>query len=483
MKFSYLKRGVCTLCVVSMLLSLFGCGKQTEETAKVVIEPMEVEEVYSCSFDIMGGDDVMPIGGYYGPYSPFYSYNGVNMPDYQSDELFKKLIDCGINMINFTETDYNAAPAKTMELLDLGEKYGVGIMVRDSLISEAKGANISSMKDLAERVSAYDSKPAFIGLYLVDEAGCDYYHPELKDAQGFLSDYEETCANLEKLGIPSYTNLIGYHGQPNQQETWEKYIQEGMTKLCTNYVSYTHAFAQSANRDEWDNNTITGYFWALDTIQYYAEQYKIPAWQYIYAGGQPSDGGERFDSEPYFPTEGQFTWNINTGLSMGTKGFMYFPLIQPYWFSYAKSTPFDAQRIGLLGIWGNKTQWYHYAEKNNAQIAAVDHVLMNSRRKGVIASGEQAEADLKGLRSIMEGKSWRELKDIQGNAIVGCFNFQGKTALYVTNYEMEYAQKVTLNFHDSYNIRVIQNAKESTMHTGKLTLDFAAGEGALIVFE
>ena len=83
----------------------------------------------------------------------------------------------------------------------------------------------------------------------------------------------------------------------------------------------------------------------------------------------------------------------------------------------------------------------------------------------------------------MDGTSWRELKDISGETMVGCFNYLGKSAFYVVNYDTEYAQKITLDFYDSYNMRVVQKAETSYVNTNSLTLQVHAGDGVLIVIE
>ena len=171
-------------------------------------------------------------------------------------------------------------------------------------------------------------------------------------------------------------------------------------------------------------------------------------------------------------------------LVFGAKGIEYFPLIQPHYYAFAESTEFDFERNGIFGAWGNKTQWYYYAQDINKQIAAVDEVLMNSVNKGVIASGKQAVSDTSYAETaIMEGTSWRELESIDGDALVGCFNYQGKTALYVLNYSYEYAQKINLNFNGNYKFTVVQNGETSHYKGNDITLDMFAGDGALVVFE
>ena len=62
-------------------------------------------------------------------------------------------------------------------------------------------------------------------------------------------------------------------------------------------------------------------------------------------------------------------------------------------------------------------------------------------------------------------------------------NYQGKTALYVVNYDTVHAQKIKLDFVDDYQVTVIQNAEESRVNTDSLELTFSAGNSALIVFE
>ena len=67
--------------------------------------------------------------------------------------------------------------------------------------------------------------------------------------------------------------------------------------------------------------------------------------------------------------------------------------------------------------------------------------------------------------------------------MIGCFNYHGKSALYVVNYEAEYAQKVTLNLQDAYNLSITQSGENSKVKTNTLTLDMQPGDGVLVVFE
>ena len=481
MKYRVLKRVISLALAVSATISLCACD--TKET--VSIEPMEQEEVYALGFDFIGGDDVMPIGGFYGPYSMAYSYNGVNIPYYVSDDIYSKLSESGLNYISWSPANYAQKPDVVIEQLELAEKYNMGVFVNDTAYGGLHRDDVMSIDELEKRISEYSSYPAFCGVYAVDEPGTSYYHPELKDKQGYIEDYVELTKNLTELGVVSYVNLISYKPQFGK-EVYHQYLDEFSSTLEVPYLCSTlYPFDDMLDTDDHSlpEATLPQYFYQLDSIRAQAEKTKIPYFTYIAAGGSWSDAGDSFDSELLYPNEAQFTWNVNTALAYGTKGITYFLAIQPVHFAYGESTEFDAQRNGLLGIWGNKTQWWYYAKNVNAQIAAVDDVLMNSVSKGVIVTGEEAKEDTAECSAIMEGASWRELKNVKGDTMIGCFNYQGKTALYVVNYDMEYAQHITLELYDTYNMSVTQNAEVSRVKTNSLTLDMKAGEGALIVFE
>lgn len=471
MRLRYLKRGISVLFATTMLLSVFGCAKE-----EVVIEPMEIEEVYSLYFDALGGKDVMPISGYYGPRDEAVSFDGQSLPDQFTDEMFQNIAGCGVNMIHHTYTNYQFAPELTIKMLELGEKYGIGICVQDSQVSQRLDEDALSLEELDTRINEYSDYPAFAGLYIVDEPGSPIYRADVGESR-YIERYKTVISNLGELGVFGSVNML----PPNNEQESKDSLKQFLDDYCANYnpqnLSWDYyLFDKGFSKELW--------FYTLDTFSNYADKYEIPLWVYVQAGSQWNDGLEKFNTEEFYPTEGELLWNVNILLASGVKGLEYFPLVQPFHFSWSVDPEYNFQRNGLIGAWGNKTQWWYYAQKANAQVAAVDHVLMNSVCKGVITTGEQVKEDTAECDYLlMDGTSWRELADVQGNAYIGCFNYQGKSALYVVNYETEYAQKITLKLHDSYDMTIIQNTEESHVNTKNLTLDMKAGEGALIVFD
>ena len=74
-KNKFLNRSCSILLLATMILTNVGCTSEQEkqEEQKITIEPMEIEEVHSYSFDFIGGKDVMPLVGFYAPNNSRYS--------------------------------------------------------------------------------------------------------------------------------------------------------------------------------------------------------------------------------------------------------------------------------------------------------------------------------------------------------------------------------------------------------------------------
>lgn len=457
---------------------LLGCSK---ETVKVEIEPMEAEESKALALDVIGGKDVMPITGYHGPYVCTNSEDGQYMPDYFTDEIWQAIADCGINLMLYSSTDYIDYPGVIEKSLDLGEKYNMGVVVRDAEIINMALKGDVTKEMISERLSKYMNHPAYAGVYLVDEPHTDYYHTE-GVARNDLYNYKQLSPILfQELGTFAYAQAYPSTGGTNEHDRFEQYIREYYDVLQPSYLLYDRYPFDKVNVGKMDDH-----FYDLAIIRMVAQEHDIPFWAYFGAGSQWNDAGIALtNTTEYFPDEGQFDFHINTCLAFGVQGMVFFPLVQPYHFSLTLDGH-DFERNGVLGAMGNKTRWYYYLQDISGHIRAIDEVLMNSVNKGVLVYGKQATQDVheaKEYGAILEGNSWRELKDVEGDAMVGCFNYQGKTALYVVNYSYEYAQKLNLTFQDSYKVTVIQNGEVKRLEGSGLELDMLAGEGVLLVFE
>ena len=388
------------------------------------------------------------------------------------------IADSGINLIVYSFSDYKSSPEAVKKNLELGEKYGIGMFVTDSTVTGKTEKDEITAEEVAQQIVKYSDYKSFCGMYLVDEPQATYY--QMGDGTRLINKYEKLADVLHnKLDLISYCNAFPITELDEYREEYEKYIKEFCDTLQPKMLCWD-MYPFDKHREE----KMEVYFYNMDLIRRTAEEYNIPFWAYIQAGSQWNDDSHRFDSEkPYYPNEFQFNWNVNTSLAFGAQGIQYFPLIQPYQFTLADKDVWDFERNGILGAMGNKTQWYYYAQEINKHIAVIDEVLMNSVNKGVIVSGEQAKADMSLTTCEIKEGNFNQLKSISGDAMVGCFNYNGKTALYVVNYSYKNAQKITLEFEGSQNIKMIQNAEISYVKGKALTLDMAAGEGILLVLE
>lgn len=464
--------------VLMCAVLLMGCSASGVKESETNAQVMEKEESNAVSISFIGGKDVMPITGYIGPYVHAYSSDGNVFPDYITDEYYQMIADAGVNLIVYSFTDYSGSPDAVTKNLELAEKYGIGMFVTDNNILGKIEQDEISVEEVAKEIVNYSDYKSFSGLYLVDEPQASYYL--LGDGTKLLSKYGQLADVLHnELDVLTYSNAFPVMEFDKNKENYEKYIEEFCDTLqpkmlCWDFYPF----------DKFREGKMEIYFYNMDLIRKEAEDRDIPFWAFIQAGSQWNDNWEELPSEkPYWPNEFQFDWNINTCLAFGAQGIQYFPLIQPYQFSLAENGGWDFERNGILGGMGNKTQWYYYAQTINKHIGAIDEVLMNSVNKGVIVNGEQAKADMSMTSCVIESGSFNQLKSVTGDAMVGCFNYNGKTALYVVNYSFENAQKITLNFEGSQNIKKIQNAETAYVKGKALTLDMAAGEGVLLVLE
>ena len=274
MKRKIVKRGISLLLLTGMLLSLTACGQEK------ALAPMEVEEVQSISFDFLGGSDVMPISGYYGPYMVFSSVDGESFPNYITDEVFELITECGVNMTHYTRTDYLNSPEDTVKLLELGEKYGLGIFVQDSMLQKMATGDGTNLLKLSERITQYSDYSAFCGVYVVDEPGTPYYYPT-KDQARDISAFSPLFKDLATLNVVGSGNLF---------PVWEKADYEKYDRMLEEYCSTCNPSYLSFDHYVWDKGrTKAGYFYNVDVVRQYAEKYEIPFWVYIQAGSQWND--------------------------------------------------------------------------------------------------------------------------------------------------------------------------------------------------
>lgn len=495
-----------TACVASVAISvcaLSGCS--TGSSSK--LEPLGNDNYYitektepvsyaSLSFDYLGGADVMPLGGFYGPYNSGGSIDGYQFPQLVSDKYYKLIADAGINMIVYSA---DVQKASVMRSLELGGKYGIGQFANCSLVDILAG-RLGQGETLADAYHKGDALP-----FTAEE-----FYDEIKDLLAYdsllgicgadepfwyqLDGLAEVSKMISDIGYGDtqmYVNALGYGGGDLTYGGWlenitqEQYFEKLFSDVKMPFLSATGYFY---TRKDTPDKDLSIMFPTLSSIRSLAQEYDVPMWRMLQAGGQWNDEAVEKESVDYYPNEGELLFDVNIALCYGCKAIQYFPLISPLHFAYAPDGTYDFNHNGLISAAGSVNEWYYYVQKANRQIKAIDHILMNSANIGLIVHGDKANelAMTSGEdrdELIRDGK-FRQLAKITGDdCFVGCFDYLGGTALYVVNYSRKEKAEVTLGFDKRYGYEVIQRAVSTEVAGKNLPLTLEAGEGVLVVLK
>ena len=434
--------------------------------------------VYALGFDIIGGKDVMPLGGWWGPFvaeeeNPDSGYE----KDFINDEYYKLISDAGVNVITVTPDLHRKNPDATFRNLELAQKYNMGFFVHDDFFTDE-----ANLDKFAERAALFNKYKSCLGYHLGDEPGAKYFDLIHKVYKQFAD---------KKIDGLLYTNMLPMYGEElfsgDKGVIWsyEQYIGEYLAKVPTKFLSYDFYPFYKADGG---NENIPRYFKNLAVAKKLCDEHKIPLWTFVQAGGQW--GQENKPSVDIYPSEGEFLFDVNANLAYGVKSIQYFTLIEPQEFSHTDQGS-DFNRIGILGANGKKTSWYGMVQKANRHIHAIDHVLMNASCEGVIAVGETAQKNVTVdipytiCKNVVGGKAhsdkYYELSGVTGNnVIIGCFNYRGATALYVVNYDVRKANSAVLHFDGEYRANVYRDGVRSECSGKDCVLEFGPGEGILL---
>lgn len=454
-------------------LAFASCGEDTSTVTDYdKVYPDRVVNTYS--FDIIGGQDVMPIGLYFGPYTPNGSKNGETLPNFTDEYYIKMIADAGINLFTYCPESYPQARASIKKVLTLSEKYNIGYYVNSyDVVSMTHGYRPLDVDTLKAAVEEFAEYKSFVGFYSKDEP----YYEQLESIgavnQALNEEYDNKYSTYVNM-LPRWEERPLKYTSGTEDVTYEEYVGRYFREGNGKYISWDHYV--------WDFKSYKGYFNNMAIIREMAEEYGMPYWAFIQAGGQWNDQELEFESlpEPY-PTEGQVMWNVNTSLACGVKGIQYFLGFQPLHFAYAPNGTYDFTRNGLFGANGNVNRWYYYAQKMNVQIKGVDEVLMNAYNVGILPS-DTIKADFEGNSMVIEGNEFHQLKGIQGDALVGCFEYEKRTVLYVVNYTHNSAQDVILDFNDKHEVTVVQRGNDKSVSAQHLGIHLEAGEGVMVTF-
>ncbi|MBR6271577.1 MAG: hypothetical protein IKR26_05430 [Lachnospiraceae bacterium] len=451
----------------------------------------------TLTYDYLGGNDVMPIGGFYGP-----STNAKVTP-----EVMELIAESGINLITYQPIPWYEGNEGVLRCLDLAEKNGIGVYVMDSNLNTVERnengivtshSYLSSAKDLAEAMEGYSAYSSFLGIFVFDEPKPDNDSSQTYSATNSYNRYGYYKGILQAL--QPYTNITGYinlHGDGTfvTDAAYRSYLTSIVGDIdVLSFDAYPYLYNQYAAYRRRD------YLDSLDTNATFSRTYNKPFWSYIQAGTDYRDDASDGPTTANY-SEADTMWNANTSLAFGAKGIVYFPMMQPEFFSYdaTASNGHDYDRSGLIGADNNANRYYNMVKRVNTQVAACDDVLMNAQFKGVVVDGAAA-SDINYAATTGKKHSYQNIISKSGGkytdslvsigtgssdgTMIGCFDYEDSEAFWVVNYSRTVGatQRITLNFDKGYDLRVVRNGQSSGYKSlSQLNLTLDSGEAALVV--
>lgn len=410
-----------------------------------------------------------------------------------NEYVFDLIYKSGVNLITYSDYTYGVSgqTENVIKQLQLAEKYGISMFIRDGRLSNQD----YTAEELAQKLASYSMYRSFKGLTIYDEpSATDGTYGRYGEKYKTLDAYATLSSSIQTYGnLTAYTNLYPLDSSLGTEEAYEAYLEE----YCKNYNPKILSFDDYPFDDVGlipaDVSSMSTYFRNLAIVRAKAMEHQIPFWAFVQAGSnwETQEKATTNDS----PTAEEFRWNVNMNLAFGAKGIQYFPLVQPD--DFAKTTDGsgdDYKRNGLIGADGvTINDWYNYAVEANNQIKAVDAVLMKSESKGIMTVGTYATRNTTSS-GMPVFEQFREITGISTNetpgllnttygAVAGCFDYRGKTAVYVVNYDVNKANTITLSFDGTYTAQIINYEGTTTTSGQSCSVFLPAGGAALVIVE
>ena len=410
-------------------------------------------------------DKTMPVGAFNScpDLTGAYTYSYI-----KNKQTFKDYAEAGVNVM-MGLYEYTASEEVYQALEWCGE-YGLAYLVK---YAGADNTNKSTARATLSQAKYYD---AFAGVMQVDEPGRVSFEKIARSAEIITEvlpeEYADKCLMHVNL-FPDYATQYQLYNRVNSGElpeggySYTQYVEDFLEIVDPKILSYDNYPVSGGE------NVLKGYsyFGNMALIRKYALQKNIPFWTYVQTCS--------FGGSSRVPNEAELLWQVNTALSYGAKGLQYFCGVNPIDGGETfKGSMFDRD--------GNKTEVYSYVKKAGVQIGAADEVLMHSISKGVMITGDVPYDSARGT-GIPEAdvlQSYGELVSVTGKHVfTGCFDYDGKSAYYITNNSITEDDEILLKFNKSVKGFTVFRGVKTPCEGAELSVSLNAGEGVLIVIE
>lgn len=424
-----------------------------------------------------GPEDGTNMGYWVKPNDKYQRYE--ELPSLKTDKVFKLIKKAGFNVVEQTNDPIDVRPSSVKRAMDLCKKHGLFYQIAYSKLADMASYHddkepdmekVASSEQIKKDLGEYLLRDECYGLFLVDEP-FEKSYPMLKKS---LENYKQA---IKELGIPDkryFINLLPLSGMTGTKiEQYEHYVS-GIVDvvnsdiICFDYYPFTW-------NDEENDRMSPGIYNLLGINRKIALKKGVRLGTCIQMGGNWTEEADNVGVRR--PLYEEVLWEVNLALAYGCTFIEYFTLCTP--FSFFKYLSNNGQ-TGAFDPWGKPTDLYYAAKKANLQALYLSEILMKCKSKRIIMDKNIPSFTEWEFEDIVKGGGYKELTKIDGEGcITGCFDYNGKTVLYVVN-DFRNDGEITLHFKKPVDLSIMTTKTKNKKQVKDLTLSFKKGEAKLI---
>ncbi len=412
------------------------------EEEKLPLNPLT--PVYSYSFPGLG-KEVMPISAWCAPWH-VDNTNHINLKQYQY------IKETGLNTIYGLYERMGVNDPYVYESLSLADQVGLSYLVRDESIN----ARADDEQDFLERMNTFTSHPSFAGILIRDEPGKASFENLALARKLYRQHFTKYAYYVN--AFPAYATGQQLSGDSNEI-SYDDYLDSLMSTISPQMLSYDY---YGLNKDF--PGVSDKYFEQIVTSKKFADKYKVPFWPFVQTC--------KFTNRTRKPNAVDMYWQVGANLVFGAKAIQYFCYM----------TPYEAQdwEGNLIDANGNRTDVYYYCQTVNEFIADVDEILMKSTLVDMMQYGSSPAPIPEDLSLVTSSREVTSI-DTESNLLVGVFNHDGRTALYVFNNDFENKANATINFVTKVDADIYDFSNKSSIKgQTSVSISLEPGTSALV---
>ena len=376
-------------------------------------------------YDVLGTNE-MPVGMWVTP------------PDkYRSDEAFKNIAECGINMVNGFSNNENTEEEVTF-VLDSCQKYGLKYLYASAEIEQLiKAYNTEKNSQLIDaamtQIDKFATHPAYAGQLFIDEPSISYFDT--------LADFMQAYKTRYPGKLPYVNMFPQFAVAATGASRYEDYVDKWLDKANPFMYSYDDYPLLDYDPGMVGYETVmSGYYHNLDLLRVKTLEQGIPLWSFI-ATLRITRSTTTNEPDGRAPSREDIRWTVFSNLAFGVKGIQYF--------TYYTSSNQERHGNAMVDRDGKLTQTYYNVKEVNAEFKNYDEFLLNSDAVGVMFSD-----DRRGGFDIYSTPltSFGGIRSVEGERyLIGCFSDKdtGKKSVLITPTTPRDDIQLTLNMKEA----------------------------------